>query len=187
MALISGKTLFGSFLFSVFLFLSQVGMSQENIFPENDGDIVYTNQIISDSINQITLWENALDYLGSLELINQVKGQEAEIDNEGKKAMASQGFYLLKKGVVTKQIEGVIESTTTIRIIPGGYAYSINNILYQPYARNRYGKYAPKSSKKYSLESIYKKKSSKEWIQHFDDINRKIEEIIYNLESKMSK
>lgn len=163
------------------------GYSQDSIFPEVEGRIVYSKRIVSDSLNTVALWQNALDYLESLELMDKVKGQEIVIDNVDKVASAHQEFYLFKKGVITKQIEGVVKASVSIQIVSGGFEYSIDSILYQAYARNRYGKYAPKSSKKYSLESIYEIKSSKEWMRHFNSINGKIEEIMSNLEAKMIK
>ena len=187
MAKLSGKTLTGSFLFSAFVLLGQTGEAQNTIFPEVDGSIVYNEKVLSDSTDQITLWENALDYLGSLKLIDQVKDQEVYISHDNLIATARQEFYLFKKGIVTKQVEGVLESAVTIKIIPGGYKYRIDSILYQQYSRNRYGKYSPKSSKKYSLESIYAKKTSSDWQKHFVEINSKMEEMQLNIKQKMEK
>ena len=95
------------------------------------------------------------------------------------------GFYLYKKSALTKQIDGVIIADLTINVEESKYQYQINNFRFIQYARNRFGQFVPKSSRKYALEKYYPDNQGKTWRGHFEAINVKIEKMATDLEVNM--
>jgi hypothetical protein len=97
------------------------------------------------------------------------------------------GFYLYVKPTLTKQIDGIIMADITINVEEKKYQYTINNFRFIKYARNRFGQFVPKSSKKYPLELYYPDTKKKTWIAHFEEIHDKILELQQNLEARIAE
>jgi hypothetical protein len=181
------KDLLKSFLLSCLIILfSLPGISQTADLPLNDqGKVAYFKSIKTDSLEYLTLWENATKYLNTLSVPDQLK-KETQANEDLTELLHQFGFYLFVKPTLTKQIDGVLMADIKIKIINSEYAYTIDNFRFIKYARDRFGKFVPKSSKKYPLELYYPDNKKKAWNTHFEEISSKMQNITKILEEKMT-
>lgn len=183
-----GKAFSRPFLLILFLnlFSFQV-IAQSVILPVNEeGEVEYRNEVDTDSLTYLTLWDNALEYLNTLSVPDQLT-KEVVASKDLTELSHQFGFYLIVKPALTKQVDGVMMADITIKVEGSKYEYVINNFRFIKYARDRYGKFVPKSSKKYPLEKYYPENDKKIWRTHFDTINSKIDNIAANLELNMTE
>ena len=182
-----GKALTGPFLIFLILIYSHyaAGQTETITLPVNDqGMVEYTSSVDTDSITYLTLWDNAIKYLSTLSVPDQLT-KDVQV-NENLTAMSHQfGFYLIVKPALTKQVDGVVIADIKISVKDSKYEYTINNFKFIKYARNRFGVFVPKSSKKYPLEKYYPDNKKKTWIAHFEAINSKMEKLTTELGVKM--
>lgn len=183
-----GKAFSRPFLLILFLnlFSFQV-IAQSVILPVNEeGEVEYRNEVDTDSLTYLTLWDNALEYLNTLSVPDQLT-KEVVASKDLTELSHQFGFYLIVKPALTKQVDGVMMADITIKVEGSKYEYKINNFRFIKYARNRFGKFVPKSSKKYPLEKYYPGNDKKTWRAHFETINSKIENISTDLELNMTE
>ena len=148
--------------------------------------VEYAGSVDTDSLTYLTLWDNALEYLSTLSVPDQLT-KDVQV-NENLTEMSHQfGFYLIVKPALTKQVDGVMMADIIISVNDSEYEYTINNFKFIKYARDRFGVFVPKSSKKYPLEKYYPDNKKKTWIAHFGTINSKIEKITTELGAKMTE
>jgi hypothetical protein len=180
-----GKALIGSFLIFLILVFSNYVTGQTPTLPVNgEGMVEYTGLIDTDSLSYLTLWDNAMKYLNTLSVPDQLT-KDVQV-NEKLTEMSHQfGFYLIVKPALTKQVDGVMMADIIIGVKDSKYEYTINNFRFIKYARDRYGVFVPKSSKKYPLEKYYPGNKKKTWQAHFEAIDSKIEKLTTDLEGKM--
>jgi hypothetical protein len=182
-----GKALTGPFLIFLILIYSHyvAGQTETITLPVNDQGLVeYTRSVDTDSLTYLTLWDNAIKYLSTLSVPDQLT-KDVQV-NENLTAMSHQfGFYLIVKPALTKQVDGVVIADIKISVKDSKYEYTINNFKFIKYARNRFGVFVPKSSKKYPLEKYYPDNKKKTWIAHFEAINSKMEKLTTELGVKM--
>ena len=150
----------------------------------SEGKVEYLNEVDTDSLTYLTLWENAVKYLNTLFVPDQLT-KEAQANEDLTELSHQLGFYLIVKPALTKQVDGVMMADITINVEGSKYEYKINNFRFIKYARDRFGKFVPKSSKKYPLEKYYPENDNKTWRAHFEAINSKIENISTDLELNM--
>jgi len=174
-------------LIVLFNSISVYVFSQTVVLPENnEGKVEYYNPIETDSVDYFTLWDNARAFLGSLSVPDQLT-KEVQSNEQLTELIHQFGFYLFIKPTLTKQIDGVVIADISISIEDTKYQYRINNIRFIKYARDRFGKFVPKSSRKYPIELYYPDSKKKTWEAHFADINIKIIKLQQNLEVKMTE
>jgi hypothetical protein len=181
----NGKAFTRPFLVFLIMACPNYVNSQTISLPVNDqGMVEYARSVDTDSLTYLTLWDNAIKYLNTLSVPDQLK-KDVQV-NENLTAMSHQfGFYLIIKPALTKQVDGVMLADIKISVSDSEYEYKINNFKFIKYERNRFGVFVPKSSKKYPLEKYYPDNKNKAWKTHFEAINGKIEKITTELEVKM--
>lgn len=182
-----GKAFSRPFLIFLIMSFSHYGAGQSIALPVSDeGMVEYTRSVDIDSRTSLTLWDNAMKYLNTLSVPDQLT-KEVQV-NESLTTMSHQlGFYLIVKPALTKQVDGVMMADIKITVNDSKYEYTINNFKFIKYERNRFGLFVPKSSKKYPLEKYYPDNKKKTWITHYETINSKIEKLTADLEAKMAE
>jgi hypothetical protein len=180
-----GKVLTGPFLvFLILIFSPYVDGQTVSLRVNDKGRVEYNKAVDTDSLTYLTLWDNAMKYLSTLTVPDQLT-KDVKV-NENLTEMNHQfGFYLIVKPALTKQVDGVMMADIKISVNDSKYEYTINNFRFIKYARDRYGVFVPKSSKKYPLEKYYPENKKKTWIAHFEAIDSKIEKLTTDLEEKM--
>ena len=183
-----GKGFSGPFLLFLFLNIFSFQIIGQTIsLPENnEGKVEYRNEVDTDSLTYLTLWDNALKYLNTLSVPDQLT-KEVQASEDLTELSHQFGFYLIVKPALTKQVDGVMMADISIKVEGSKYEYRINNFRFIKYARDRFGKFVPKSSKKYPLEKYYPDNDKKTWRAHFEALNSKIENISTDLEAKMAE
>jgi len=187
-SIITGKVFTRPFLILFLKGLIHLSLTAQTIeLPiSNDGKVEYFKTVEPDSINYFALWENATTFLRSLSVPDQLT-KDVQCNAQLTKLEHQFGFYLYVKPTLTKQIDGVMMADITINVEEKKYQYTIHNFQFIKYARNRFGQFVPKSSKKYPLELYYPNSNKKTWKAHFEEINSKILKFQHNLELKMSE
>jgi hypothetical protein len=180
-----GRALAGPFLIFLAMIFSHYVASQTVSLPlNNEGMVEYAKSVDSDSLTYLTLWDNAMNYLSALTVPDQLT-KDIQV-NQNLTEMSHQfGFYLIVKPALTKQVDGVMMADIKISVNDSKYEYTINNFRFIKYARDRYGVFVPKSSKKYPLEKYYPDNKKKTWQAHFEAIDSKIEKMTTDLEEKI--
>jgi len=189
MAIINHRKAFDKpfLLFILLIFVYSPNIGQTALLPVDDnGKVEYFNSVETDSIDYHTLWDNAGEFLSTLSVTGQLK-KEVQANENLSELTHQFGFYLFVKPTLTKQIDGIMIADITIKINDSQYMYYINNFKFIKYARDRFGQFAPKSSKRYPLELYYPDNTKKTWKTHYAEINGKIIEIQQKIEAKMIK
>jgi len=172
------------YIFAHFIHLTVAG--QAVILPvDTEGKVEYHESVISDHSDYCTLWKNAIGFLSTLSVPDQLN-REARINEEMSELNQQTGFYLFTKPGLTKQIDGVMVVDITLKIEEGKYNYRIHNFRFIKYARDRFGKFSPESSKKYALELYYPDSKKRSWKTHFEEINSKILELEQKMNAKLT-
>ena len=181
----TGKALIRPFLiFFISIFTIPVFGQAISLPVNNEGKVEYHNSVDIDSLTYLTLWDNAMKYLNTLSVPDQLT-KEVMVNEDLTKLSHQFGFYLIVKPALTKQVDGVMMADILISVNDSKYEYTINNFKFIKYARDRYGMFVPKSSKKYPLEKYYPDNKKKTWNAHFEAISSKIEKLATDLGGKM--
>lgn len=186
--LITGKVFIRPFLLlllAAFIYLP-ISCQTFELPLNSQGKVEYIKTVESDSVDYYTLWDNAMTFLNSLSVPDQLT-KEVMSNKQLTELKHQFGFYLYVKPTLTKQIDGVIIADIIVQVEKTKYQYRINNFRFIKYARNRFGQFVPKSSKRYPLELYYPDSKKKTWMAHFEEIDSKIPEIQQILEVKMSE
>lgn len=181
-----GKAFPGPFLLHIILLLNAPAlMAQTGVLPVNEsGKVSYQGSIPVDSATYLVLWDRATKFLNTLSVPDQIH-KEAESNAALTELFRQFGFYLYVKPGLTRQIDGVVIADIHLGISEKGYAYRIDNYTFIKYARNRFGNFTPKTSRRYPLESYYPDSKKKSWETHFETINVKMTDLIGKLEENM--
>lgn len=181
-----GKALARSFLIFIITISSVPVFGQTVSLPvNNEGKVEYRKSMDTDSLTYLTLWDNAMIYLNTMSVPDQLT-KDVQVNEDLTELSHQFGFYLIVKPALTKQVDGVMMADILISVKDSKYEYTINNFRFIKYARDRYGMFVPKSSKKYPLEKYYPENQKKVWTAHFETINSKIEKITTDLEGNMT-
>lgn len=90
-------------------------------------------------------------------------------------------FKVSKLGLIGKQVNGAIHYKLHIRIEENKVNYRFSQVKFQPYYRNRYGRFVAKNNVYYPLETRWEKESAYTWEQHQLVTQEKIEKNIATL------
>lgn len=182
-----GKALARSFLIFIITISSVPVFGQTVSLPvNNEGKVEYRKSMDTDSLTYLTLWDNAMIYLNTMSVPDQLT-KDVQVNEDLTELSHQFGFYLIVKPALTKQVDGVMMADILISVKDSKYEYTINNFRFIKYARDRYGMFVPKSSKKYPLEKYYPENQKKVWTAHFETINSKIEKITTDLEGNKTE
>jgi G:T-mismatch repair DNA endonuclease (very short patch repair protein) len=86
-----------------------------------------------------------------------------------------------------KQVEGAVFADLDLMFQGDRVTATIHNIYYMEYARDRYGKFSPKTSKKYTLEELNKKKARDSRKKHLQTIDKNMRMLLTNLHQTLSE
>ena len=101
---------------------------------------------------QIQIYQNAFNYLKDLKVMDSPKSfLQTDTTNFTVKNRGS--FYVHNHGSMKKHPDGAVEYNIIIECRDQRYRYTITNFIFNPYKRNRYGKFEPVSGKYTPLET----------------------------------
>jgi hypothetical protein len=146
---------------------------------------VYVSRIYFTEPERLKVWTKAGEFAAELKLPEKIENTPV-IDELNKKINAMFGFYLYKQTAFLKQVDGVITAELKILIEEEKMVAIIDNIYFVDYARNRYGKFSPKSSRKYSYEEIMKKQKDMIWQDHLSTIDEKMNLLLIELQKSVN-
>jgi len=110
-------------------------------------------------------------------------GSSGNLDIEPEKLeLTGRGqFEVPKYGTLTKQPDGIVSYNLTMLIEGSRMEYEFTNFIFQPYKRNRYGKFEPVPGKYFPLEFLVSRYNQKTWEQYrrvtVDKVNQMISEL----------
>jgi len=118
---------------------------------------------------------NALGRSGNLA----IEPEKLELTGHGQ-------FEVPKYGTLTKQPDGIVSYDLIIIIEGSQIEYEFTNFIFQPYKRNRYGKFEPIPGKYFPLELQVSRYNQKSWEQHRRVTVDKVNQLITELNTAVS-
>ena len=129
------------------------------------------------------LFSKAQPFLNKIEVSNSLKNYYQQ-DEENLILKNKGSFFVYNLGSVKKSIAGAVEYDITLEFKDEKCRYTITNYLFNPYKRNRYGKFEPINGKYKALEKEVSKSNMKEWKMHRKEVCEKSQALIINLNNE---
>lgn len=180
---IYGKADYGRpFLFILLcLMLPEMDISaQEAVITRNEDPSEYILQMDINSAEKSRIWDTICEFATRLKYPGKVQN-EPVIDTSSGIIQARFGFYLYHQMAFMKQVEGAVFADLDLVFQDNQVLATIRNIYFMDYARDRYGKFSPKSSKKYTLEDLNKKRMKDSRQKHLHTIDENMRMLLSNL------
>lgn len=163
----------------------QTLQAQELLLPRNEtGHIVFYEVVEADSFTQEELLDNARQF--ARKTLGKKKVKAIQTDSVSSLVVKDANFKVYKK-VITQRMDGIIHYNFTLEAKEGKYRYFFSDFTFQPYERNRYGKFEPVSGKHKPLEEDFKG-NKKDWEDHKESVattlQSQIEELKITMQSR---
>ena len=168
-------------LIVLIVFFHSVQAQEVELPTDETGHIVFYEVIEAGSFTQNELLENA--QLFAKTTLGKKKVKPIITDSTGTIEVKDATFKVLKK-VVTNRIDGIIHYNFKVEAKEGKYRYFFSDFTFQPYERNRYGKFEPVSGKYKPLEEDFQG-NRKTWEDHKADVATIIQSQIEELKLTM--
>lgn len=171
-------------IFLLSITLNGSTFKEQDILPvDENGNYTFYEIVEAPGFDSSILINNAKDFLKTY--INK-KYRKKIVLNKKEGAVQAESHYLVyKKGSLGKHVDGAIYYSITIEARRNKYRYIITNFKYQPYQRNRYGRFVPDGRLK-PLERSVGILSKWQWDDHKLYTKEKIETFISELKSSMT-
>lgn len=181
---ISGKAIvIWPFLFIFLQAFIKAGPGPDNstvtIVPADSGKYRAVVQFMESE--QDKAWTKAVEFAETLKLPEKIENK-AVVDEVSRKIKTMFGFYLYKQTAFLKQVDGAITAELDIAFEDERMFVIIHNIYFIRYERDRYGKFSPRSSKKYPYGDLLKKQKGEIWQNHFRTIDEKMNSLLFELQ-----
>lgn len=158
---------------------------QEYIFPTDEGGKYSFSEVVEvDNISKEELYNKGLEFMTKVKVLNS-KNNYLTQDWENKRLQNKGSFYVYKLGSLKKNIDGAVEYNIVLKLKNGKFLYTITNFRFNPYRRNRYGKFEPINGKYVALEKEVSSTNSKSWDKHCKIVFDKTQNLILNLKSTL--
>lgn len=156
--------------------------AQDVILPQDEsGHIVFHEVVEADSFTQEELLDNAQQF--AQKTLGKKKIKPVLTDTAGSIVVKDASFKVYEK-MITKRIDGIIHYTFKVEVKDGKYRYFFSDFTFQPYERNRYGKFEPVSGIYKPLEEDFKG-NRKSWEDHKETVATVIQSQIEELKLTM--
>ena len=156
--------------------------AQDMMLPlDETGHIVFHEVVEADSFTQEELTDNAQNFVK--ETLGKKKGKVTATDSLSIIYVKDATFKVLKK-VITNRADGIIHYNFKLEAKDGKYRYFFSDFTFQPYERNRYGKFEPVNGKYKPLEEDFKG-NNKTWEDHKESVAATIQSQIAALKIAM--
>jgi hypothetical protein len=174
------------FILFFLFFLGLVNrMQAQNPLENSDQDLIeYVRYIEIDATDSMRIWDSVVLFASDLKSPGKLSSNTI-IDDYSGSIKAHFGFYLYQNLSFIKQVDGAVFAEMNLLYANNQISSIIRNIYFIDYARDRYGKFSPSSSKRYALEDLIKKRKNEIWKQHFRTIDENMNSILSNLEKSI--
>jgi len=160
----------------------QTMKAQDMLLPRDEtGHIVFYEVVEADSFTQEELLANAQQF--ARKTLGKKKVKPVQTDSVSSFVVKDASFKVYKK-VITQRVNGIIHYNFTLEAKAGKYRYFFSDFTFQPYERNRYGKFEPVSGKYKPLEEDFKG-NQKTWEDHKESVATTIQSQIEELKITM--
>ncbi|TAH26284.1 MAG: DUF4468 domain-containing protein [Cytophagales bacterium] len=158
----------------------------QSLFPIDSASnkIQYSDVVITDSIFAPQLYKNAEKW-AALHLKKQ-SNQQTEFDLKQGFIKCTNSFLVYTKGMMSKEIHGLIDYDVYIEIKDQKYRYTFNNFVFNYYKQNRFYEYVPTGKKK-PLEEPKFQGWQPVWNKHKKLTNNIILDQIFKLKNIMKE
>ncbi len=126
-------------------------------------------------------WEKVKEFSSQLKYPDKIDNTPV-IDELSRTIKTQFGFYLYKKSAFLKQVDGAVFADLYIDFEENRLVSTIRTIYFIDYRRDRYGKFSPRSSKKYTLEYLRKTRNNPTWKNHFLTIDENMTLLLSKIE-----
>ena len=158
--------------------------SKASGLPADSG--TYSRTIRFEDSEREIAWKKAVEYADALKLPEKVENK-AVVDELNRKINTMFGFYLYKQAAFLKQVDGAVMAELDISFEADTMVAIIQNIYFIRYARDRYGKFSPRSSRKYPYGDLINKQKGESWLNHFKTIDEKMNLLLVELQKSVQE
>jgi len=159
-----------------------VSKSQDILPKDKSGFYTFYEVVDVPATSDMTLLTNAKKFLKKY--VNRKYRKDIILSEEDKKVFAQSHFLVYKKGSFGKHVDGAIHYSISVEAKENKYRYIITDFVFQPYARNRYGRFEPEGPDK-PLETSVGQLNKWQWDAHKEYTKTKIETLIEQLKGNM--
>lgn len=185
--IIHGKAFIGGpfLLYLLFTLIHENDLHGQDVnIIRNQDPIVYILKIDVENSGKKSAWDNTKEFVSQLKYPGKIENG-AIIDETIGTIKTQFGFYLYQETAFLKNVDGAIFADLDVELQMSQVVTTIRNIYFIDYARDRYGKFSPKTTKKYSLEDLIEKRKSDTWKGHFITVDENIRLLLSNLEKSV--
>jgi len=173
--------------FVIILFTGVPLFAQDQVQILSDEDpIVFSMHCEIQPDDPSRVWDTVKEFASLLKYPGKIENK-ALIDDFSGTIKVQFGFYLYQKLSIMKQVDGAVFADLDIILRNNQVISSIHTIYFIDYIRDRYGKFSPRSSKKYTLEYLRKKRKDDVWKEHFRSIEDNMDLLLTKLEKSVLK
>ena len=186
---IHGKAIQGKpFLLSVlFILILGNNLSAQDLYIiRNENPTEYIQRIEIDPPDKARAWDSCRAFATQLKYPGKVEN-DAIMDESLEKIAGQFGFYLYRQMAFLKQVDAAVFADLEIDFQQNQVVAAIRNIYVMDYARDRYGKFSPISSKRFTLEDLPKKRNNDTWRKHLNTIDNNIRLLLSNLNKSIEE
>ena len=172
-------------LFLTFL-LIQNAFAQKAVFPtDENGKYTFIEIVDLPEMKSERLFRNGQAFMDKIEFMDS-KENFLAVDENNNSIQTKGRFSVHNYGSIKKHIDGIVSYSILLEIKDGKYRYTITDFVFNPYERNRYGKFVPVNGKTTPLEVAPSKLNQKNWNQYRSEVYEKTFVLIQNLNKAMS-
>ncbi len=173
-------------LFIVFLLNASCAFAQNPIFPIDDsGKYIFSDVIIVSGVDQADLFKKGEKYIQQLKIHNSTQNNLHK--NHEQHTLFNKGSLVVHNfGSIKNSISGVVEFDMILEFKDEKCRYTITNFIFNPYKRNRYGKFESISGKYTPLEKEVSRLNKKEWAKHRKEVYNYSQDLIKSLTRAIS-
>ncbi len=172
--------------FIIFLFFANYALAQSPAFPIDDsGKYIFSDVIAVPGINKGELYSKGEKFIQQLEVHNSTQNNLRK-NHEDSTLFNKGSFVVHNLGAVKNSVGGIVVFDMTLEFKDEKYRYTITNFIFNPYKRNRYGKFESVAGKYTPLEKEVSRLNNKEWAKYRKEVYNDSQALIKKLNQEMT-
>ena len=158
--------------------------AQTTELPTQYGVIAYQDVVKSPNLGKTMLFNNALNALGDIKIVNQKKIEDNLSTDTISWVGTTIGGFLVYH---LKSPFGEVRYSLTIEIKDERYRYTFTDFVFYPYSRNRYGKFERDKWVSKPLEEPKLEGHQKQWERTKEKTAEKVAALVFDLRITMAE
>lgn len=170
----------------IFILSFHFTLAQNPIFPiDESGKYIFSEVIEVDSVSKDELIEKGSLFIQQLKVHNST--QNNLIQDLKNYILSNKGSFVVHNlGGIKNSVSGIVIFDMTLEFKDGKCRYTITNFTFNPYERNRYGKFESEAGKYTPLEQEATRLNRKAWAKHRKEVYSDSQTLISQLNEHLT-